>query len=48
MIRIAYLHQWNLPDDMVSQTELGKWKLEEIIPKGEAEFIAPKHYKVIG
>ena len=35
-----------LPDDMVSQTELGKWKLEEVIPKGEAEFIAPKHYRV--
>jgi len=35
-----------LPDSMVSQTELGKWKLEEIIPKGEAEFIAPKHYRI--
>ena len=35
-----------LPDDMVSDTELGKWKLEEIIPKGEAQFEAPKHYRV--
>lgn len=36
-----------LPEHMVSQTELGKWKLEEIIPKGEADFIAPKHYRVM-
>ena len=35
-----------LPDDMVSDTELGKWKLEGVIPAGEAEFVAPKHYRV--
>ena len=35
-----------LPDSMVSDTELGKWKLEEIIPRGETEFVAPKHYRI--
>ena len=35
-----------LPDNQVSYTELGKWKLEETIPKGNAEFVAPKHYRI--
>ena len=35
-----------LPDNMVSPTELGKWALEETIPRGKAEFVSPKHYRV--
>lgn len=35
-----------LPKEITSQTELGKWALEDTIPKGEAEFIAPKHYRI--
>lgn len=33
-----------LPANMVSQTELGKWKLEDTIDARNVEFISPKHY----
>ena len=33
-----------LPDSMVSDTELGKWKLEGISEPAECDFVAPKHY----
>ena len=36
-----------LPSDMVSDTELGKWKLEGEYEAGELTFIAPKHYRQI-
>jgi len=35
-----------LPDSLVSDTELGKWKLEEVIEPYETEFVSPKHYRI--
>ena len=33
-----------LPDSMVSDSELGKWKLEGISEPADCDFVAPKHY----
>ena len=35
-----------LPRSMVSETALGKWKLESELPASECTFIAPKHYRM--
>lgn len=37
-----------LPADIVSTTELGKWKLEGVYPADEVNFTAPKHYDLAG
>lgn len=37
-----------LPPEMVSDSELGKWKLEEVVKGCECEFTAPKHYLMRG
>lgn len=34
-----------LPDDMVSDNDLGYWKLEDILKGSDTEFVAPKHYR---
>ena len=37
-----------LPSEMVDNTALGKWKLEEILAGKDTEFVAPKHYLTDG
>ena len=35
-----------LPRAMVSESKLGKWKLESELPASECVFVAPKHYRM--
>ena len=37
-----------LPPEMVSDTELGKFKLEDTVPGHTCVFVAPKHYEMEG